>query len=60
MGLGTLLMFLGVSLFSSRLVRPLAAILGWPATAAGRSGGRCSRATTRAATRSEPPRLLQR
>ena len=39
MGLGTLLMFLGVSLFSSRLVRPLARILGWPASAAGGVGG---------------------
>jgi putative ABC transport system permease protein len=31
MGLGALLIFFGVALFSSRLVRPLAQVLGWPA-----------------------------
>ena len=39
MGLGTLLMFLGVSLFSSRLVRPLARILGAGPRRGGRRGG---------------------
>src|SRR6187402_2832558 len=29
MGIGTLLVFLGVAFFSSRLVRPLAQVLGW-------------------------------
>ena len=37
MGLGALLIFFGVALFSSRLVRPLAKALGWPAA---RFGGR--------------------
>ncbi|CAN5719284.1 ABC transporter permease [soil metagenome] len=32
MGLGTFLFFLGVALFSSRLVRPLAHVFGWLAT----------------------------
>ena len=57
MGLGALLIFFGVALFSSRLVRPLARVLGWPAHgSAAPPGG--SRATTRGATRSEraPPR----
>ena len=47
MGLGTLLMFLGVSLFSSRLVRPLAQILGWPASAAGGVAGLLARDNAR-------------
>ena len=47
MGLGTLLMFLGVSLFSSRLVRPLAQILGWPATMVGGSAGLLARDNAR-------------
>ena len=39
MGLGTLFIFLGVAFFSSRLVRPLAQVLGWfPARFFGVSG----------------------
>ena len=38
MGLGTLLVFLGVALFSSRIVRPLAGVIGLPATRAGAAG----------------------
>src|SRR5262249_38994066 len=47
MGLGTLLMFLGVSLFSSRLVRPLAGVLGWPGTALGGVAGSLARDNAR-------------
>jgi putative ABC transport system permease protein len=32
MGLGALLIFVGISMLSSKLVPPLASILGWPAT----------------------------
>jgi putative ABC transport system permease protein len=40
MGVGTLLIFLGVAFFSSRLVRPLAQLLGWfPARFFGVAGG---------------------
>ena len=39
MGLGALLIFLGVALFSSRLVKPLAEVLGWPATRIGGAAG---------------------
>ncbi len=39
MGVGALLVFLGVALFSSRLVRPLAHVLGWPATRMGGAAG---------------------
>ena len=39
MGLGALLIFLGVALFSSRLVRPLAHVLGWPAARFGGAAG---------------------
>jgi putative ABC transport system permease protein len=47
MGFGTLLMFIGVSLFSSRLVRPLAQILGWPATRVGGAAGLLARDNAR-------------
>ena len=43
MGLGALLIFLGVALFSSRLVRPLAHVLGWPATQIGSAAGLLAR-----------------
>ncbi len=43
MGLGALLIFLGVALFSSRLVRPLAHVLGWPATRIGGAAGLLAR-----------------
>ncbi len=47
MGLGTLLVFLGVALFSSRLVRPLAHVLGWPATRLGGAAGSLARDNAR-------------
>jgi putative ABC transport system permease protein len=47
MGVGTLLMFLGVSLFSSRLVRPLAGVLGWPGTRTAGAAGLLARDNTR-------------
>ncbi|HEU0334908.1 MAG TPA: FtsX-like permease family protein [Gaiellaceae bacterium] len=47
MGLGALLIFLGVALFSSRLVRPLAQVLGWPATKIGGAAGFLARDNAR-------------
>lgn len=47
MGLGTLLIFLGVALFSSRLVRPLASALGWPAVKIGGVAGSLARDNAR-------------
>ena len=47
MGFGTLLMFIGVALFSSRLVRPLARVLGWPATKIGGAAGLLARDNSR-------------
>jgi putative ABC transport system permease protein len=47
MGVGTLLVFLGVALFSSRLVRPLAHVLGWPATRMGGAAGSLARDNAR-------------
>jgi len=47
MGLGTLLVFLGVALFSSRIVRPLAQLLGWPATRMGGAAGILARDNAR-------------
>ncbi len=47
MGLGALLIFLGVALFSSRLVRPLAELLGWPATQMGGAAGFLARDNAR-------------
>ncbi|MBA3375430.1 MAG: FtsX-like permease family protein [Actinobacteria bacterium] len=47
MGLGTLSVFLGVALFSSRLVRPLAHVLGWPATQIGGAAGSLARDNAR-------------
>jgi putative ABC transport system permease protein len=37
---GVLLLFLGVALLSSHLVRPIAALVGWPARAVGGAAGR--------------------
>jgi putative ABC transport system permease protein len=37
-------LFLGVALISSRLVTPLAAVLGWPATRLAGTAGRLARA----------------
>jgi putative ABC transport system permease protein len=47
MGLGALLIFMGVALFSSRLVRPLAEVLGWPATKIGGAAGFLARDNAR-------------
>jgi putative ABC transport system permease protein len=47
MGLGALLIFLGVALFSSRLVRPLARVLGAPAAALGGVAGMLARDNAR-------------
>ncbi len=47
MGLGAVLVFLGVALFSSRLVRPLAHGLGWPATKIGGAAGLLARDNAR-------------
>jgi putative ABC transport system permease protein len=47
MGLGTLLVFFGVALFASRFVRPLAHVLGWPATRIGGVGGYLARDNAR-------------
>jgi putative ABC transport system permease protein len=40
---GVLLLFLSVALLSSRLVRPLAALVGWPATQIGGVAGRLAK-----------------
>jgi putative ABC transport system permease protein len=47
MGLGALLVFLGVALFSSRLVRPLAQALGWPGARFGGVAGGLARQNAR-------------
>ena len=47
MGVGALLIFVGVSLFAARLVRPLAAVLGAPAARLGGSAGRLARDNSR-------------
>jgi putative ABC transport system permease protein len=47
MGLGALLIFLGVALLAERLVRPLAAGLGWPATKLGGVSGTLARDNAR-------------
>jgi putative ABC transport system permease protein len=41
---GSAALFLGVALLSSRLVRPLAALVGWPAARLGGAAGRLARA----------------
>ena len=47
MGLGALLIFLGVALFSSRLVRPLAQVIGAPASRMGGVAGGLARDNAR-------------
>jgi putative ABC transport system permease protein len=47
MGLGALLIFFGVSLLSVRFIRPLAAVLGWPATKMGGAAGVLARDNAR-------------
>src|SRR5205823_7525139 len=46
MGAGALLLFVGVALISAWLVRPIASVLGWPATRIGGSAGRLARANS--------------
>ena len=46
MGAGALLLFVGVALISAWLVRPIASVLGWPATKVGGSAGRLARANS--------------
>src|SRR5437016_3214381 len=43
MGVGAFLLFVGVALISTWLVRPFATVLGWPATKVGGSAGRLAR-----------------
>jgi putative ABC transport system permease protein len=43
LGIGVLLLFFGVALFASRLVRPLATVLGWPGTVIGGPAGDLAR-----------------
>ncbi len=43
LGLGILLLFFGVSANASRVVRPLASVLGWPATRIGGAAGTLAR-----------------
>ncbi len=47
MGIGALLIFVGVALFSARLVRPLAGILGEPAARIGGAAGKLARDNAR-------------
>ncbi len=47
MGVGVLLVFMGVALFASRFVRPLAELLGWPATRVGGAAGYLARDNAR-------------
>ena len=43
LGLGTLILFIGVSLNAKRAVRPLASVLGWPGTRIGGAAGTLAR-----------------
>jgi putative ABC transport system permease protein len=43
-GAGALALFLGVAMLAKTLVRPLASVLGWPATKIGGTAGRLARA----------------
>jgi putative ABC transport system permease protein len=47
MGFGVVFVFIGVALFSSQLVRPLAAAIGWPGKEIGGSPGRLARDNAR-------------
>ena len=47
MGVGTLLVFFGVALLSVRVIRPLSALLGWPATRVGGAAGALARDNAR-------------
>jgi putative ABC transport system permease protein len=43
LGLGTIALFIGVALLASRLVKPLAAVVGWPAQRVGGMAGELAR-----------------
>jgi putative ABC transport system permease protein len=43
MGIGTLLIFIGVSLLSARIARPLAHVIGWPSSKYGGAAGALAR-----------------
>ena len=47
MGIGALLIFVGVAMFSARLVKPLALLLGWPASRIGGAAGTLARDNAR-------------
>ena len=47
MGIGVVLVFIGVALFSSRFVRPLATAIGWPGVRTGGSPGKLARDNAR-------------
>jgi putative ABC transport system permease protein len=47
LGAGCLALFTGVALLSSRLVRPLAAVVGWPARRIGGTAGRLAQANSK-------------
>jgi putative ABC transport system permease protein len=47
LGAGCLALFTGVALLSSRLVRPLAAVVGWPAQRIGGTAGRLAQANSK-------------
>jgi putative ABC transport system permease protein len=46
LGLGVILLFFGVAANAARLVRPLASVLGWPATQIGGAAGTLARENT--------------
>ncbi len=56
LGVGVLVLFVGVALIAPKVVRPLAAVVGWPAVAVPAAPRRSWRARTRCATRSARPR----
>ncbi len=47
LGVGMLLLFLGVTFLAPRLVRPLAAVVGWPGSRIGGAAGRLARDNAR-------------
>jgi putative ABC transport system permease protein len=51
LGVGVLLLFFGVSANAARLVRPLASVLGWPATRVGGAAGVLARDNTKRNTK---------
>ncbi len=59
LGLGTIALFIGFALLAPRLVRPLAAIVGWPAQRFGGMAGELARENS-SATPAGPPRPRRR